>query len=580
MPHTVNVQQEWVPDTLRKSYRAAARTWERFDNVRRLWEGDETLWRSSGESEWLGWLTVAEEQLASHEALAALRKACKDRYTDAVLLGMGGSSLCTEVLRHCFGARPGYPNVRVLDSTDPDQVLECQASVNLESTLLIMGSKSGATMETDLLGRYFFAQLASRIGESRAGQHCIAITDPGSRLEATGRELGFRHVLPGVPSIGGRYSALSNFGMVPAAVMGLDTVRILVGANAMTVACADPNLSSNPALRLGLIIGLAAREGRDKLSLVMSQGLGPLGPWIEQLVAESAGKAGTGIVPIEGDTLHFTKGHGSDHVFVVMALNSEADRRWMQRVDDLVDRGHPVVRIVVRDVDEIGREFVRWEFATAVAGAVLGINPFDQPEVELAKSATRRAIAAYEKVGSLPKPMPFFEDDGFRLYAPPDHAKRLIEGSDSTSVAEYLAAHLATASDEDYIGLLAFLVKNIHSESLLGRIRGMLCSALSSAVTVGFGPRFLHSTGQLHKGGPNSGVFVQIACDQWSTVPIPDSDLNFGLVQSAQALGDFEALSDLGRRVMRVEVKHNREAGLAALERAFAGASRTLSERG
>lgn len=569
----INTQQERMPAPLRQRVDDLAGEWSLRRNVERLWQGDESLWTSSGEANWLGWLPIVERQLANADVLRNFADSVRGRFSHAVLLGMGGSSLCPEVLSLCFGQRDGFPALRVVDSTDPAQIKACEDTVHIESTLFISASKSGSTLETSLLTEYFLDRVASQVGARRAAAQFVAITDPGSRLESNARALGFGQVMHGVPEIGGRYSALSHFGMVPAAAMGLDTGRLLAGARAMYAACRpEAAADENPGLRLGLTLGAAALEGRDKLTLVTSPGVASLGAWIEQLVAESTGKRGTGIVPVEGEVLGSPSAYGDDRVFVSMALRSDVEASTEVALDELSRLGHPVVRIGIQGVEDIGQEFFRWEIATAIAGAVLGIDPFDQPDVESAKVAARELTSAYEADGSLPSDAAFLEESGIRLFASRDHSERLLADSGRRGLAGVLRSHIGAAVAGDYFALLAFVNRNSETQASLERMRGTVRSLTEAATCVGFGPRFLHSTGQLHKGGADNGVFLQIGCDDPADVAVPGRNLTFGVVKAAQALGDFNVLTRLGRRALRVHLGEGLGQGLDKLEAALAKA--------
>lgn len=565
----LNSQLEDLPLHLSESVERLAQGWTAEGNSRRFWDGDESLWTSSGEADWLGWLGVS----ADSSRLRRLAEEVQGRYSHALLLGMGGSSLCPEVLRLCFGVQDGFPDFAILDSTDPGQIAACEAAVDLESTLFLSASKSGSTLETALLTQHFLDRLTEVVGPARAASQFVAITDPGSGLEAKARELGFGRVFHGLPSIGGRYSALSHFGMVPAAVMGLDADRLLGGAQAMRAAC-GPGASpeENPGVRLGLVLGAAALAGRDKLTFVMSSGVSSLGAWIEQLVAESTGKSGKGIVPVEGETLGEPSSYASDRIFVSVALDSDVDLAAEHTLGVLAKLGHPVIRIGIRQLEDLGQEFFRWEVATAVAGAVLGINPFDQPDVESAKVAARALTSTYEAEGSLPAAEPFLEESGIRLFAAPDHARSLLRSSGGSGMASVLRAHVGCAGEGDYIALLAYLNRDAGARAALGRIRDAIRPASGVATCVGFGPRFLHSTGQLHKGGADNGVFLQIGCDPGRDIPVSGRGLSFGVVEAAQALGDFSVLTGLGRRALRIHVAARQDDALARLEEAFAEA--------
>lgn len=575
MATSLNPQVEQIPASLQAEVGDLCQLWAADGRMARLWSGDASLWTSSDESEWLGWLSVIDGQLAEIGNLAALQKRINGRFSDAVLLGMGGSSLCPEVLGHCFGQQDGYPDLKVVDSTVPAQIRACEESIQIESTLFLSASKSGSTLETSLLTSHFLDRLADSVGPRRAAERFVAITDPGSKLERHATDAGFGDVFHGVPEIGGRYSALSNFGMVPAAAMGLDVRTLLRNARRMRSACADgSDCAGNPGLRLGLLIGAAALAGRDKLTFVCSPGIGSLGTWIEQLVAESTGKNGTGIVPVEGEDLQGPDSYARDRVFASIGLESEPNPQREAALDELARLGHPVVRISMRGVESIGQEFFRWEVATAVAGAVLGINPFDQPDVESAKVAARRLTAEYEERGVLPTDEPFYEGSRCRLFASPAHASAVLESSDRRALPSLLRSHLDTVRGTDYIALLAFIRRDAETTAALERIRALIRDSRPNATCVGFGPRFLHSTGQLHKGGADNGVFIQIDCDDGPVLRVPQSasGMTFGVVKRAQALGDFDVLMQSGRRVMRIEIDGGLEKGLVALEAAFSEA--------
>ena len=573
MPN-INTQEERLPLQLQERVREVSEEWDRGAKLRRFWSGDESLWTSSGEGNWLGWLRVLEPPAAGNDLLNEFAEHVRGRYNHAVLLGMGGSSLCPEVLRLCFGVREGFPDLKVLDSTDPAQIQACEDSICLESTLFLSASKSGSTIETSLLTQYFLHRLSRRLGARQAAGQFVAITDPGSQLEVAARDQALGHMFYGVPSIGGRYSALSNFGLVPAAAMGLDVARLLAGVRPMYLASGpEAKAADSPGLKLGILMGTAAMLGRNKLTLTASPPVASLGTWIEQLVAESTGKAGQGIVPVEGEVLGEPASYGHDRVFVHTSLQSESSSSQDPRLDRLIQLGHPVVRIRLQELEDIGQEFFRWEVATAVAGAVLGINPFDQPDVESAKVAARELTAGYEADGSLPAEDSFFEESGISLVAPRDHAQSLVADSRDPTLPSILAAFLDSVREGDYVALLAFIPRGPETEAALAGLREKVQRRSRVATCVGFGPRFLHSTGQLHKGGPDSGVFIQIVCDDTTDIPVPGRGLGFGVVKAAQALGDFKVLTHLGRRALRVRISGDLSAGLARLEAALARAA-------
>ncbi len=553
-----------VPAPLVDAVERLAVEWETDDRMARLWAGDASLWTGAGEGEWLGWLQVVGAQRARVGELRALQREVVDRgFEHVVLLGMGGSSLCPEVLRQSFGRVAGAPDLRVLDSTDPAQVRSIEQCIDYERTLFIVSSKSGTTLEPNIFLSYFAARAGGRPGQ--VGSRFVAVTDPGSQLEGLAVDEGFRHVFHGVPSIGGRYSALSDFGLVPAAVMGLDVGRLLDRAEAMRSACLPSRrLRANPGAVLGLTLGAAARAGRDKVTFVVAPAYRSLGAWLEQLLAESTGKDGTGLIPVDGEMPGTCDLYGDDRLFVHLRDEAAPDGGPEPALAELEQAGHPVVRLGLSDPYDVGGEFFRWELATAVAGSVLGINPFDQPDVEASKIETRRLTAAYEAGQALPDEQPLARDGQLVLYAAPAGGAPASEAEDG-SLAALLAAHCAQAGAGDYLTLLAYVEMSAANERALQRVRHALRGTFRVATCVGFGPRFLHSTGQVHKGGPNSGVFIQITCDDAVDVPVPGRRYSFGVVKAAQAQGDLQVLAARGRRVRRLHVTGNLLEGLNRL---------------
>ena len=553
-----------VPALLEDAVERLAVEWETDDRMARLWAGDASLWTGAGEGEWLGWLQVVGAQRARVGELRALQREVVDQgFEHAVLLGMGGSSLCPEVLRQSFGRVAGAPDLRVLDSTDPAQVRSIEQCIDYERTLFIVSSKSGTTLEPNIFLSYFAARARGRPGQ--VGSRFVAVTDPGSQLERLAVDEGFRHVFHGVPSIGGRYSALSDFGLVPAAVMGLDVGRLLDRAEAMRSACLPSRpLRANPGAVLGLTLGAAARAGRDKVTFVVAPAYRSLGAWLEQLLAESTGKDGTGLIPVDGEMPGTCDLYGDDRLFVHLRDEAVPDGGPEPALAELEQAGHPVVRLGLSDPYDLGGEFFRWELATAVAGSVLGINPFDQPDVEASKIETRRLTAAYEAGQAPADEQPLARDGQLVLYAAPAGGAPASEAEDG-SLAALLAAHCAQAGAGDYLTLLAYVEMSAANERALQRVRHALRGTFRVATCVGFGPRFLHSTGQVHKGGPNSGVFIQITCDDAVDVPVPGRRYSFGVVKAAQAQGDLQVLAARGRRVRRLHVTGNLLEGLNRL---------------
>ncbi len=565
----LNAMSYKLPKDLEEAVQAALEDWRSEGKVRRLWAGEASLWTEADEGGWLGWLTIVDGQLkaAGHlEAFAAEAK--RAEFTDLLLLGMGGSSLGAEVLAHSFGGRPGFPRLQVVDSTDPAQIRRIESSLDLKRTLFIVSSKSGSTLEPNIFKQYFFERAAAALGEAAAATHFIAITDPGSSVEKMARAQGFRGVFHGMPTIGGRYSVLSDFGMVPAAAIGIDTSAFLERAAEMARSCAvSAPPVENPGVILGAILGVAAQHGRDKLTVITSPGVASLGAWLEQLLAESTGKLGRGIVPVDSEPVGAPAVYGADRLFAYLRLPSDQDGEQEAAVAALEAAGQPVVRIIVSEVAQLGQEFFRWEMATAVAGAILGINPFDQPDVEAQKVKTRELTASYEKSGALPPETPFFAAQGIALFADPANALALK--SATTSLSGVLKAHLGRAGAGDYVALLAYIDRNPAHTEALQRMRRMLRDHLRTATCLGFGPRFLHSTGQTYKGGPNSGVFVQITCEDAADLAVPGQAYSFGVVKAAQARGDFDVLAERGRRLLRVHLPADLDAGLKTLAQAI-----------
>jgi transaldolase / glucose-6-phosphate isomerase len=440
--------------------------------------------------------------------------------------------------------------------------------------LFIVASKSGTTLEPNAFNQYFFERVRQAVGADAAGSRFVAITDPGSKMQQVAERDRFRRVFFGLPQIGGRYSALSNFGMVPAAAMGLDVERFLRSARAMAEACgAETEAHDNPGVVLGAILGAAANAGRDKLTVIASPGIYDLGAWLEQLVAESTGKDGKAIIPVDREALAAPAAYGDDRVFAHLRLAGEEDAAQDAALAALEAAGHPVVRITVSDAYGLGQEFFRWEIATAVAGAVMGINPFNQPDVEASKIETRKLTTEYEQTGALPAEAPFFEADGVKLFTSDANAAALTEAANGNeSLAGYLRAHLNRLGAGDYFALLAYVEMNDEHEAALQSIRHAVRDAKRVATCLGFGPRFLHSTGQAYKGGPNTGVFLQITCDDAADLPVPEQRFTFGVIKAAQARGDFEVLAARDRRALRVHLGEDVAAGLSQLQQAVAQA--------
>jgi len=556
-----------LPNELHAAVNASLEDWRSNNKVARLWQKDASLWSDTDEGRWLGWLTVADEQflnLATFKQLAAEVK--KTKFKHVLLLGMGGSSLCPEVLRMTFGKVAGFPELHVLDSTDPVQIKTLEKKLDLKKTLCIVSSKSGSTLEPNIFKQYFFERVKKAVGEKLVGSRFIAVTDPGSKMQQVAESDQFWKIFAGVPSIGGRYSALSNFGMVPAAAMGMDLGKFLKNTREMSKACgAGTTPDKNPGVLLGTILGVAANHGRDKITIITSPGIFDLGAWLEQLIAESTGKIGKGIIPVDRENLAKPETYGNDRVFAYLTLAGKTNKAQDAAVAALEKAGQPVIRITLPNTYTLGQEFFRWEIATAVAGSIIGIDAFNQPDVEASKIETRKLTSEYEAKGSLPPESPFFTSKEAKLFADPKNTAALSGGK---SLAEVLKSHLSRIGPGDYFAVLGYIPMNAENQAALQSIRISVRDSKKVATCLGFGPRFLHSTGQAYKGGPNSGVFLQITCDDASDLPVPGQKYTFGIVKAAQARGDFAVLAERGRRALRVHLGKNLKSGLKALAKA------------
>jgi transaldolase/glucose-6-phosphate isomerase len=551
---------------LQSAFDAELEAWRHDGRIRKLWASDKSVWTGTDEDKWTGWLHNIETELADIgklEAFAAEVKAAG--YADVLLLGMGGSSLGPEVLAMTFGRQEGWPRFHMLDSTDPAQVQTVADAIDLARTLVIVSSKSGSTLEPNVFLSYFHDKARQAFG-SNAGKHFVAVTDPGSSMERVAQTLGFGHVFYGVKSIGGRYSVLSKFGLVPAAALGLDLPACLHAAQQMQYNCGpDVPPALNPGVQLGVALGVAAKQfGRDKVTVIASPRIGDLGAWLEQLLAESTGKHGHGLIPVADEPPLDASAYGADRFFVYLSLDGGHDVAQEDAVAAIEAAGQPVVRISLSSPTAIWGEFFRWAMATAVAGSVIGINPFDQPDVEASKIKTRELTTEYEKTGKLSAETPFFTGHGFALYG--DAANEAALGTHST-LAGYLGAHLRRVKPGDYVALLAYIERDAAHTDALQAIRAAILGKTHAATCLGFGPRFLHSTGQAYKGGPNSGVFLQITVDDAADLKVPGADYTFGVVKAAQARGDLGVLEERGRRALRVHL-HEVNAGLAMLAKA------------
>ena len=540
----------------------------------RVWKKDPTLWKTdpaqqSEITNRLGWLTVMEQMSDNLARLDDLREDVRRAgFTHCVLLGMGGSSLAAEVIRRTFGAAVGSPELLVLDSTDPMTIEAVAHQVDLARTLFLVSSKSGETVETLSQFSYFYDLLKRTKGDD-AGQSFIVITDPGTALDQLARESNLRATFRNPPDIGGRYSALSYFGLVPAAILGVDLGKLLNRAETMAQACA-PSVAAreNPGVWLGVILGALANQKRDKVTILASPPVATLGYWLEQLLAESTGKEGKGILPVEGEPLGAPQSYGDDRVFVYLRTDDEVDETQESAVAAFEAAGHLVVRLALHDEYDLGQEFFRWEFATAVAGSLLGVNPFDQPNVQEAKDATERLLQEYSRTRVVPQPRAILQTEtrNVSIVAEGEQSGRM-RGAISLQAA--FEAFAQQARPGDYLALLAYLPETARVDDTLQQIRGRMRDTLGVATTLGYGPRFQHSTGQYFKGGPNTGLFIQIVAPDTTVALIPGASYSFGTLKQAQALGDWQTLLSRGRRAIRIELGSDLNSGLVELRQAM-----------
>ncbi len=566
--------KDWIPGQARndgnglfnnqRSIDDALNKWDRQQNTHRLWGKDSSLWTCSDEASWLDWLDIAKVQQNQVEAINKFVQELKsDGFTDAVILGMGGSSLCPFVMAETFGKKPGFLNLHILDSTDPAQIANLEQKLSYQSTVFIVSSKSGSTLEPNTFFKYFWAQSLANLSEQEASKHFAAITDPDSSLDRLASELNFRQVFYGLASIGGRFSALSNFGLMPAACLGIDISKILYGTEKMMHACAPSIMAhENHGVLLGVTLGTLAKRGKDKVTLITSPKLKHLGAWLEQLIAESTGKNQTGLIPVDGEVLMSPEHYGNDRIFVSIAVENDQDSAQKNALQRLQKAGHPIINLKIKDIDQIGAEFFRWEFAVAVTSHILGINAFNQPDVEVAKIKARALTDKFEEQGHLSEEKPLFKSNNIWLFG--KQAKLA-----NKSLKSYLQNFLNKLKTGNYFAVLAFIDMNRQNKTILQSLRQKIAQKTGLAATLGFGPRFLHSTGQIHKGGPNSGLFLQITCQDVKSLEVPECAYSFSIVKQAQARGDFEALLEAKRRILRVHLMGDLKSGLKELENAF-----------
>jgi glucose-6-phosphate isomerase len=573
MASDINLQTFSLPQDLSQAVEAILNDWHAAGKVRKLWERDSSLWTKHDEDKWLGWLDIVAEQQRNVRRFTNFAAEVKDaKFSHVLLLGMGGSSLCPEVMRESFGKLDGFPELHVLDSTDPAQIKTIENKIDLANTLFIVSSKSGTTLEPNIFKQYFFERTRQVVGDE-VGNRFIAITDPGSKLRQAAESDSFRKIFLGVSSIGGRYSALSDFGMAPAAAIGIDVPKFLDRTSKMVAACGpEVGAFDNPGVLLGALLGMAHNQRRNKVTIIASPGIYDLGAWLEQLLAESTGKNGNGLIPVDRESPADPEMYCEDRLFVYLRLATDPNPAQDAAIEVIKRAGQPVAQISVLDVYNLGQEFFRWEIATAVAGSIIGINPFDQPDVEASKVATKKLTEEYQRSGSLPAETPMFEAEGVKLFADDKNADALNERVRDPSLIGYLKAHLDRLQAGDYFALLAYVEMNQAHEQALQSARHSARDQKRVATCLGFGPRFLHSTGQAYKGGPDTGVFLQITCDDATDLPVPEQKYTFGVVKAAQARGDFEVLAERGRRALRVHLSADVNRGLAVLEFAIRAA--------
>ena len=549
-----------LPEKLENAVQLEFFKWKKEDKIAQIWSKDASVWTNKDEAKWLGWLySVAGElqKVADYQAFAEDVK----EFESIVLLGMGGSSLCPEVLSITFGKE----HFHILDSTVPAQVKAVEEKIDLAKTLFIVASKSGSTLEPNCFKQYFYERVSATVGRENAGKHFVAITDPDSKMEKVAESDNFRKIFYGNPEIGGRFSALSPFGMAAGAAMGLDVEDFLSRAAEMVESCKIEDPQENAGALLGIILGAAHAYGHDKLTIYTSPEIYDTGAWLEQLLAESTGKDGVSIIPVNREPIQAAENYGDDTVFVYLKTAAAENADFENDLAELARAAQPVIHITLTEKANLGQEFFRWEFATAVAGSIMKINPFNQPDVESAKIEAKKITEEYERTGALPDEKAFFETDGIELFTSKDYADELRDAIDEPTLENYLEAHLLNLEENDYFALLAYVEMNAETEEILQKIRVKILEREQVATCLGFGPRFLHSTGQAYKGGANNGVFLQITSDDKFDIQVPDQKYTFGVVKAAQARGDFQVLLDRDRRALRVHLDANVSEGLEKL---------------
>ncbi len=554
--------ETWNCQRYQKDVKAALTSLAREKVVSRIWKKDWTVWKTKPDEivNRLGWLTCPWESVKIlPQAQRLAQEIRRERYQDALLLGMGGSSLAPLVLEKTFQTKPGFLGLTVLDSTVPGAIQEVTRHLNPRTTLFIVSSKSGTTAETAALFSYFWNLTAESLGEEKASRHFIAITDESTPLAGEARRLGFRSLFLGDPEIGGRFSALSLFGLVPSSLKGIDGGRLLKMAREMAVRCQEEDPVANPGAYLGTLLAVMADKGKDKMTFLLSPRLQSFGLWLEQLIAESTGKEGKGIVPVEGEPPGPPRVYGSDRFFVHLSFGRRSS--WPENLLRWKRAGFPILSLHLPTCFHLGAQFFLWEFSIAVAGHFLGVNPFDQPDVDLTKKKTRQFLDSYREKKRLSEESPCLTEGNISLF---------LEGK-ASSLAEGVQSFLSQARSGDYVGIQAFVDPTGSTRRALQELRVLLRDKTGLAVTVGFGPRYLHSTGQLHKGDSGRGLFIQLTADPDEDLPVPDAPgsseaaLTFGVLSMAQALGDGAALKAADRRLLRLHIHGRTEEGLVRI---------------
>jgi transaldolase/glucose-6-phosphate isomerase len=566
--------QQWNCGKLETEIRAVCTSMDEKQTGRLLFAESPFLWKSDPKqikeiSKCLDWLTLPERSVENMLAFALNLK--EEGYTHAVLLGMGGSSLCSEVARETFGTAKGYLQLLVLDNTDPEAIREVENKINITKTIFIVASKSGNTKETLSFFRYFYHQLNKK-GNSEAGTHFIAITDPETPLVKIAEQYKFRKTFLNPPNLGGRYSVLSDFGLVPMALIGADIKSMLSSARQMENSCNGIPAASNPGISLGVVLGICQRHGRDKVTFVLSSSLRSFGFWVEQLLAESTGKEGRGLIPVNGEKLGAPEIYGGDRIFIHLYMDSDNNEAEEAKVKALEKAGHPIVRIRLANKIALGGEYYRWEIAAAIAGKIIGINPFDQPNVEESKKNTAQLLEGWEKQGSFSNMTQPLKIKNISIYIGSKSEKVIV--GDYKSIGDFLNSFMRQVRPNDYIALLPYFLMTEHRTGILQSWRTQMRDQLKIATTLLNGPRYLHSTGQLHKGGPDTGIYIILVGDENEDLEIPGEKFGFATLHQAQALGDFRSLDEKGRRVIRIHLGKNIDAGLDELSQSISSAER------